>query len=144
MAAASDYLETNLRTLIFRTGAGFTKTANLSIALCTAATADTHTGATIPEVTNANGYARVSMGAPLDATWTAASGIDGLTDNAAAITFPACITAAWGIVTNFAICDSATWGAGNVLFHGALTTFKPVNVGDVFSFAIGALDITID
>jgi hypothetical protein len=41
-----------------------------------------------------------------------------------------------------AICDSATWGAGNMLFWGTLSVSKVVGVGDVFKFAIGDLDIT--
>jgi hypothetical protein len=141
MAAASDYLEGQIRAHIFRT-ASFTKPSVLSIALCTAATTDAQTGATITEVANANGYARQTLN-PLDANWTAASSTDGLSDNASAITFPAATGSAWGTVTHVAICDSATWGAGNMLFHGALTTSKVVNVGDVFSFAIGALDVSI-
>ena len=142
MSAMSDYLEDALRTLIFRTGAGFAKTAALKVALCTAATTDAQTGATITEVTNANSYARTGP-APLDANWSAPDTTGGLTDNVAAITFPTCTTATWGTVTHAALNDNATWGAGNNLFHGALTVSKTVGVGDVFAFAVGALDITL-
>jgi hypothetical protein len=141
MAAASDYLEGQIRAHIFRTGT-FTKPSVLAIALCTAAPTDADTGAlTAKEVANAGAYARQTLN-PLDANWAAASATDGLTDNASAITFPTA-TAAWGTVTHVAICDSATYGAGNLLFHGALTTSKVVGINDVFSFAIGALDVTI-
>ena len=37
MSAMSDYFEDALRTLVFRTGAGFAKTATLRVALATAA-----------------------------------------------------------------------------------------------------------
>ena len=135
-------MEDALRTLIFRTGAGFAKTAALKVALATAATTDAQTGATITEVTNANAYARTGP-APLDANWSAPDSTGGLTDNVAAITFPTCTTATWGTVSHCALTDNATHGAGNVLFHGALSASKTVGVGDVFQFAAGALDITL-
>ena len=138
MSAMSDYLEGEVIKHIFRTGS-FTKPTVLAVALCTAATSDSQTGATITEVANAGAYARTVLN-PLDANWTA-PGVGGLTDNAAEITFPTA-TAGWGTVTHIAICDSATWGAGNVLLHGALTVSKTVNSGDTFKFAIGALDVT--
>ena len=142
MSAMSDFMEDSLRTLIFRTGAGFAKTATLRVALATALTTDAQTGATITEVTNANAYARTGPN-PLDANWTAPDTTGGLTDNAAAITFPTCTTATWGTVSHIALVDSATWGAGNSLFHGALTVSKTVGVGDVFQFNANALDITL-
>lgn len=142
MSALSDYMEDALRTLIFRTGVGFAKTATLRVALATAATTDAQTGATITEVTNANAYARTGPN-PLDANWTAPDSTGGLTDNAAAITFPTCTTATWGTVSHIALVDSATHAAGNSLFHGALSVSKTVGVGDIFQFSIGALDITL-
>lgn len=140
MSALSDFAEVEIRKHIFRTGS-FTKPTTLRVALATAATSDSQTGATITEVTNANAYARTGPD-PLDANWTGASSTDGLTDNAAAITFPTCTTATWGTVSHIAIVDSATWGAGNSLLHGALTASKTVGVGDVFQFNAGALDVT--
>ncbi len=140
MSAASDYLEGQIRAHIFRT-ASFTKPTVLAIALCTAAPTDASTGATIAEVPNSNAYARVSRN-PLDANWTAASSTDGLTDNAADITFPTA-TGSWGTITHFAILDSATHGAGNVLVWGALTASKTVGNGDVFKFNAGDLDVTV-
>jgi hypothetical protein len=134
----SDYLEGEVIKHIFRTGS-FTKPTVLAVALCTAATSDSQTGATITEVPNSGSYARATLN-PLDANWTA-PGAGGLTDNAAEIAFTAA-TGSWGTVTHIAICDSATWGAGNVLLHGALTVSKTVNSGDTFKFAIGALDVT--
>jgi hypothetical protein len=131
----SDYLETNLRGYLFRTQATFAKPSGLWISLHTADPTDAGTGA---EVTGGS-YARVAR-APLDANWTGASGTNGLTDNAAVITFPA-PTANWGVVTHFAIWDAST--AGNMLIYGALTTPKTINNGGAApSFAIGALAIT--
>lgn len=134
MAAMSDYLEVEIRKHIFRTGS-FTKPAVLAIALYTAAPGEAGGGT---EVTGGS-YARVQRD-PLDANWSAPDATGGLTDNVAALTFPA-PSANWGVVTHIAILD-ATAG-GNFLLYGALTTPKTINSGDAApAFAIGALDVT--
>jgi len=141
MAAMSDYLEIELIKHIFRTGT-FSKPSVLAIALCTAAPSDSSTGATITEVSATNtGYARVSAN-PADGTWAETSGTNGVTSNSSAITFSAA-TGDWGTITHVAILDSTTVGAGNVLFHGALSTSKTVTTGDIFSFQAGNLQITL-
>src|SRR5687767_1735417 len=135
MSAASDYLEVELRKHIFRTGS-FTKPTVLAVALYTAAPGETGGGTEV----SGGSYARVQRD-PLDANWTAASATDGLTDNAAALTFPS-PTANWGVVTHFAILDATS--GGNFLVYGALTQSKTVNNGDAApNFPIGALDVTI-
>lgn len=139
MSAMSDYLEGQVRTHIFRTGS-FTKPTVLAIALCTAATSDSQTGATITEVANSNGYARITCN-PLDASWPVGSGTDGSVSNANAYTFTAS-GGSWGTITHFAIVDSATHGAGNVLFHGALTTSKTIADGDSLIFNTGGIVVT--
>lgn len=135
MSAMSDYLEVNLRTLIFRTGAGFAKTAGLYVALFTATPSDSGGGTEV----SGGSYARVNV-APLDANWTAPDATGGLTANAAAITFPTA-SANWGVITSVGIFDASS--AGNLLFWGALTASKTVNSGDTFSFAIAALSVTL-
>lgn len=135
MANASDYLEVELRKHLFRTGS-FTKPTVLGVALFTVTPSDSGGGT---EVTG-GAYARVDR-PPLDANWTAASATDGLTDNAATITFPT-PTANWGTVVAFGIFDATT--AGNLLVWGPITPNKTVNNGDPApSFAVGALDVTI-
>lgn len=132
MSQMSDYLEGQIRAHIFRT-ATFAKPTGLTIHLYTAAPGETGGGT---EVTGGS-YAAQSLN-PLDANWTAASGTDGLTDNASAITYPA-PTANWGVVTHVAIKDQSA----NFLLYGALTTSKTVNNGDAApNFPIGALDVT--
>lgn len=134
MSKMSDYLEVQLRAHIFRT-ASFTKPTVLAVSLHTADPLDDASGTEV----SGGSYARVQRD-PLDANWTAASATAGLTDNAAALTFPA-PTANWGVVTHFGIWDATT--AGNLLIHGALTTPKTINNGDAApSFAIGDLDVT--
>lgn len=139
MSAMNDYLEDQLRKHVFRTGS-YPKPTTLRVALTTSATADADTGATAGEVANSNSYARTGPD-PLDANWSAADTTGGLTDNVAAITFPTA-SGSWGTVSHIRIVDSATHGAGNSLFHGALTASKAVASGDVFQFAAGALDVT--
>lgn len=134
MSAMSDYLEGQLRAHVFRT-ASFTKPTVLAVGLFTAAPSDSGGGT---EVTGGS-YARVSAN-PLDANWTAASSVDGVTTNAAAITFPA-PTANWGTVTHFGIFDATT--TGNLLFHGALSASRVISNGDAApQFAAGALSVT--
>jgi len=134
MSAMTDYLEVELRKHLFRTGS-MTKPAALHVALFTAAPGETGGGTEV----SGGSYARVQRD-PSDSNWTGASSTDGLTDNAAAITFPA-PTANWGVVTHFAILDAAS--SGNMLIYGALTASKTVNNGDAApQFAAGALDIT--
>lgn len=130
----SDYLEVELRKHIFRTGS-FTKPTVLAVALFTAAPSDSGGGTEV----SGGSYARVQRD-PLDANWTGASATNGLTDNAAALTFPV-PSANWGVVTHFGIFDATT--GGNLLFHGALTTSKTINNGDPApAFAVGELDVT--
>lgn len=134
MSAMSDYLEGELIKHIFRTGS-FTKPTALYVALFTAAPNDAGGGTEV----SGGSYARAQLN-PADANWTAPAGGDGQTDNASAITFPA-PSANWGQVTHFGIFDAST--AGNLLFHGALTTPKTINNGDPApSFGVGALAVT--
>jgi hypothetical protein len=130
----SDYAENEILDHIMNVGAYTAVT--LYVALCTATPTDASTGATITEVANANGYARTATGA-----WDVAA--SGATANTAAITFPAASGGAWGTVTSIAIVDSATWGAGNVIWHGDLTASKVVADGDTFKINAGDLDLTL-
>lgn len=132
MSAMTDYSEGQIRAHVFRT-ATWTKPTNLTFHLYTAAPGEAGGGT---EVTGGS-YASVAR-APLDANWTAASSTDGLTDNAADITFPA-PTANWGLITHTAVKDQSA----NYLFHGALTQSKTVNNGDAAPrFPAGAFDVT--
>jgi hypothetical protein len=142
MAQMSNYLEDQLITHLFRTGS-FTKPTVLAIALCTASPSDVSTGATIVEVPNAEAYVRQVLN-PLDANWAAIVGNNGTTSNASAISFPTATGVGWGTVTSIAICDSATWGAGNMLFFADLSSPVTVNAGGSFSFSIGDLTVQID
>jgi hypothetical protein len=134
MANMSDYLEVELRKHIFRTGS-FTKPSALYVSLHTASPTDDATGTEV----SGGSYARVQRD-PADANWTGASATNGLTENAAAITFPT-PSANWGVVTHFGIWDAST--TGNMICWGPITPNKTINNGDTApSFATGDLDIT--
>lgn len=108
------------------------------IALCTADPTDAGTGASMNEVANANSYARVATSGT---DWDAAA--SGVTANAAELSFTQA-SGSWGTITHFALVDSGTYGAGNMLAHGALDESKAIVNGDVVKFPIGTLDITLD
>lgn len=133
----SDYCEAKVADHILRTSS-FTKPSGIWIALCTAAPSDSSTGSTITEPSS-GGYARYSMGAPLDATWTRASSTTNAVANAAAISWTAS-GGNYGTITHVCVVDAST--AGNILFHGALSASKTINDGDTFTIAIGGLSIT--
>lgn len=131
MSQATDAFEVAQRTHWFRT-ASIAKPTAITVALYTAAPGETGGGTEV----SGGSYAQVTRNA-LDANWTAASSTNGLTDNAAAITFPT-PTANWGVITHYGILFDAV-----LSIYGTLTTPKTVNNGDAApSFAIGALTIT--
>jgi len=132
----SDYLELELLDHIMGIGAYSAPTT--SVALCTADPTDAGTGASMNEVADTGGYARVATSGSFG---TAAA--SGSISNDAAVTFPE-LTGDWGTVTHFAIVDSATHGAGNLLASGALTTPKTFSVGDTPRFPAGDLTVSLD
>lgn len=143
MSAFSDYLENKIIDHVLRDTA-YTKPTTIYVALYTSAPSDSGGGTEV----SGGSYARVQVG-PSQTDWTAtqggtsgaSSGTGGHTDNAADITFPA-PTANWGSITHFGIHDHVS--AGNLLFHGALTTAKTVNNGDPApKFVASDLDITL-
>jgi hypothetical protein len=50
-------------------------------------------------------------------------------------------TGSWGTIGWFGILDAST--SGNLLYHGALTTSKTIDTGDVFKIAAGSLTVTL-
>jgi hypothetical protein len=136
MGSFSDYAEDAVLDLIV--GKTALSLPTVYIALCTADPTDAGTGASMSEVANANNYSRKST---VGGDWNAASG--GSIDNANALTF-ATASGSWGTITHFALVDSGTWGAGNVLAHGSLTASKTVGDGDAIVFAAGNITATLD
>jgi hypothetical protein len=125
----------------------------LFVGLWTQALNDTSTGESAGEVSGGS-YARYGSASagdppvagtayPNNATnWPAAGGSTvGTKSNGTSITFPTA-TGNWGTITHFALVDASS--AGNILFHGDLTTPKTISTGDTASFAVGALVVTED
>lgn len=138
--SASDYLEVQIGNLLLRTQTAW-KPAAIAVSLHTADPTDVTATAAANEVANSGSYARVAV-TQLDANWNAPTTTGAFT-NVNAITFPS-PTGNWGVVTHFGVWDSATYGAGNLLFSGALTTSKTINNGDAApSFATTVLSLTI-
>ena len=136
MGSASNFAENELLDHIM--GVGSYTMPTVYIALCTADPTDAGTGASMNEVADSNAYARLAVAADFG---TAAA--SGTISNDGAIEFVTA-TGSWGTVTHWALLDSGTHGAGNMLIHGALGTSKTVGVGDTVTFAIGNLDVSLD
>ena len=83
-------------------------------------------------------YARVAV-ARTTGGWAVSSGVG---SNVSAINFPAA-TGGSNTITYFGI-GTASSGAGNLLFSGALTASLAVSSGITPAFAVGALTITAD
>ena len=127
MAAFSNYLENALINGTLR-ATNYTAPATVYVGLFTTDPTDAGSGTEV----SGNGYARKS------ATFAAPSNGASTTD--ADIQFDQA-TGDWGTVTHFAIFDALT--TGNMLYHGALTTSKIIETGDVFKIATGGLTVTL-
>ena len=127
MSAASDYTE-NLALEWLLTSNSATRPTAWYLGLHTGSPADDDSGAN--EVSGGS-YARQSV---------AFSVTDDTASNSATITFPAA-TASWGTISHISVYDAST--AGNLLFHGAVTTSKTIESGDTFQVSSGNLTITL-
>lgn len=134
MGSFSDYLENALLDHVFE-GSAYTQPVHTWIALTTHLISDSESGGNLRENSLTGAYAR-----RVCLTWDAASG--GATANTEDLTF-AQATDDWGIITTFAIMDTATVDTGNILAYGTLTISKSVQSGDTPKFATGDLDITL-
>jgi len=131
MSAASDYLELKLLDHALGT-APFTAPTNVYVGL--------HTGSPLDDDSGANEISTVGTGyVRKEATFAAASG--GSASTNATITFDAA-TSNWGTITHISIYDASS--AGNLLFHGAVTTSKTIETGDTFQISSGNLTISLD
>jgi hypothetical protein len=117
MGSLSDYSENALLQHIFNTA--YSSVATVYVALCTANPGEAATGASMSEVANTNAYQRTAI--------TFAAAASRAVVQTGAVTFPTA-TGSWGTITDWAIVDSATYGAGNILAYGTFTaSFAPVN-----------------
>lgn len=134
MANFSNYLERALLGVSL-CGSSFTAPSTVYISLATSLNSD---GDSYTEVTTNIGYARkpALFVAPT-------SGPAWRTYLASNVTFDAA-TSPWGTVTHVAIYDSATIGAGNMLYWGALSSSRAVQTNDVVELALGSSGLTVE
>lgn len=127
MAALSDYAENLLHKWLLTQQTATRPTFHF-LALFTSAPSDSGGGTEVA----GNGYSR--DGTNFDVT-------GGVASNNNAVSFTA-TGGNWGTITHIAIFDGPT--GGNMLWHGALDASKVINDGDTLSFAVGAIDLTLD
>jgi hypothetical protein len=132
MGSLSDYAENAFMNHLF--GSAYSRPATVYLALCTADPTDSGTGASMNECANSGSYARKAI------TFGAA-GSRRITQSGA-VTFDAA-TGAWGTITHYAILDSGTHGAGNLLAHGSFSSGFSVVSGNTPSVASGQIYIEI-
>lgn len=137
MGSLSDYSELELLDHVFNVA--YSPAATIYLALCTADPTDAGTGASMNECADSGSYARKAIA--FGAANARAITQDGV------VTFDAA-TGAWGTASHWAIVDSGTHGAGNMLAHGALSESKQIVAGNtpsvasaevVISFAAGEI-----
>lgn len=104
----------------------FTPPATLQFALWTATLDKTSTGVTAGEASY-SGYARVAVTANTTNFPTSSSG--GNIQNATAITFASKADVGTQTMTYLAVLDSATIGAGNIIYWGALSSSAAITQG---------------
>src|SRR3954454_7278803 len=127
MGSLSNYGENALLKHITKEAA-YSPAATLYLALATADPGEAATGASMNEIANSNSYARtaIAFGAAASRRVT----------QSGAVTFPTA-SGSWGTVTHWAVLDSATHGAGNVLATGAFAVAKAVVLNNTPSIASG-------
>jgi hypothetical protein len=127
MAAMSNYLENALINATLR-NTTYTSPSVVYVGLFTSDPTDAGSGTEV----SGGSYTRKAMtfGAPSD----------GASVNSSAVEFDQA-TANWGTITHFAIFDASS--SGNMLYHGALTSSKTIETGDVFKFATSSVTVTL-
>lgn len=140
MSKFSNYTEGNIIETTLR-GAAFPVPAGVHVALFTADPTDANVTANEVGVGAWPAYARqnAAQGGAISTGWTANS--DGVSTNAKVITFAANNGVGNVTVTHIGLYDAAT--GGNLLYHAPLVASKTLLPGDVISFGIGSLTVTV-
>ncbi len=132
MGSLSNYAENALLNHIF--GSAYSRPATVYLALCTADPGEAATGASMNECADSGSYARKAV------TFGAASARR--VTQSGAVTFDQA-TGALGTVSHYAIVDSGTYGAGNVLAYGAFSPSFAVESGNTPSIESGQIYVEI-
>tara|TARA_Y100000034_G_C6895337_1_gene412661 strand:- start:2170 stop:2550 length:381 start_codon:yes stop_codon:yes gene_type:complete len=126
MTAISNYLENKLLDHTLR-NTSYTSPTTVYLALYTANPTDADSGTEV----SGGSYARQTV------AFSAAA--SGTISNSADITFTSMPAAT---VTHVGVRDASS--AGNLLYHGSLSSSKSVDSGDTFKISTGDLDISLD
>jgi hypothetical protein len=140
MSKYSTYTKTNILQTTLR-GVAMPVPAGVYVAMCTSDPGDDNTTANEVQTSAMPAYARVNAAAAgtIDTGWSAPA--SGVSSNAKAITFAANNGASPITINAIGLYDAAT--GGNLLYHAPLTSPKTLQPGDVLSFGIGTLTITL-
>lgn len=140
MSKFSNYTETNIIETTLR-GTAFPVPAKTYVALFTADPTDANVTANEVQTSAWAAYARqdAAAGAAISTGWSASS--DGVSSNAKVVTYAANNGASSVTVTHIGIYDALT--GGNLLYHAPLVASKTLLVGDVLSFGIGSITVTV-
>lgn len=128
MSALSNYLENKLLNHVLK-GTTYTPPSALYVALFTTDPTDASTGSEV----SGGSYARKTV--------TFGTAVNGVISNNIDITFDVA-TVNWGTITHIGIYDAVS--GGNLLFHGALTASKSINVDDQLKISSGSLTVNLD
>jgi hypothetical protein len=126
MTAISNYLENKLLDHTLR-NTSYTSPTTVYLALYTSNPTDADSGTEV----SGGSYARQTV------AFSAAA--SGTISNSADITFTSMPAAT---VTHVGVRDASS--AGNLLYHGSLSSSKSVDSGDTFKISTGDLDISLD
>lgn len=141
MAAFSDYLEEGILQHTLR-GQALPVPATIYMALFTQNPTDT--GAVANSELADSMYARedVAQGGTIGSGWSSPSVSGDGTEvaNAKVLQFPP-IADGTVTVTHYGLYDAAS--GGNLLYHGAFTVSKSLEVNDVLSIAVGGLQVVL-
>lgn len=136
----SNYLETSV--LNYWLGKSFTSTApaTVYVRLYNSTINDTATAAT--DRCAGSTYADVAV-TNSSANWTNSTS-GGSKTNKTTIQFTTAAGSDWGTVKSFAILDTNSTTAGNVLYWGDLTASQAISSGNVVRFSTGAIVLSED
>lgn len=139
MSAFSDYLESGILEHTLR-GQTLPTPAAIYVALFTSDPTDADTGTEASD----SSYIRqdTAKGGPIESGWTSpvASGEGTMTSNAKLVQFPP-VKDGTITVTHWALFDAQD--GGNMLYHAPFTNGKTLEINDVLSIDIGALQVTL-
>lgn len=138
LASKSDYLEAkDLEHNMGKTS--FTMPTTVAVALTTVVPTDASLGTNITEAAYTGYLRKVVTGTQLTLSGTSPTKIA----SNEVLTFAAC-TGSTSTVIGFAICDSSTTAAGNILYWGTVTSTVISTTATPATIASGSLEITED